>query len=40
MILDGEVSVMIPNPDCRDFKRRYDELMEERKWQKEAQELS
>jgi len=38
MILDGEISVHIPNPECRDFKRRHDEEIEERKWQLEVEE--
>jgi hypothetical protein len=32
IIIEGEVSVIIPNPECRDFKHRYDMMMEERKW--------
>ena len=32
MILEGEVSVMVPNQECRDFRRRFEELTEERKW--------
>jgi CRP-like cAMP-binding protein len=38
IIIEGEISVHIPNPECRDFKRRYEEIIEERKWQKEMQE--
>lgn len=34
---DGEVSVQIPNPECRDFRRRFEELMGERKWQADMQ---
>jgi len=30
MILEGEVQVIVPNPECRDFKRRYQEILDER----------
>lgn len=32
IIIEGEVSVIIPNPECRDFKHRYDTMLEERRW--------
>lgn len=38
IIIDGEVSIMVPNPDCRDFQRRHEEIIEERRWKKEMQE--
>jgi hypothetical protein len=38
MILDGEVSVIIPNPECKDFQRRYQEMLDERKWNKEIKD--
>lgn len=40
MMIEGEVSVLIPNAECRDFKRRYELMIEERKWQVDADELS
>jgi CRP-like cAMP-binding protein len=36
MIIDGEVSVRVPNPQCRDFKRRHEIMVEERNWQEQA----
>lgn len=38
MIMEGEVSVMIPNPECKDFKRRYEELLEQRAWEQKVNE--
>lgn len=40
MIIDGEVSVRVPNPQCRDFKRRHEVMVEERDWQARAAERS
>lgn len=40
MILEGEVSVVIPNPECKDFQHRYEELQKEREWDKRIEEQS
>ena len=37
MILEGEVQVIVPNPECRDFKRRYQEILDERQWVKDQE---
>lgn len=38
IIIEGEVSVVIPNPECRDFRHRYEAMIEERRWKVEAAE--
>jgi hypothetical protein len=38
LILDGEVTVVIPNPECRDFLHRFEEMQKEREWDRRVAE--
>ena len=38
ILIEGTVSVMLPNPDLKDFKKRYDDLLR-KKYEEEQERL-